>query len=175
MSILVREIAALHNLHRNGGTPLPEPDIQFGDFAAWQRGRMDEERIAAEVRHWERTLAGIRGGSALPTDRPYPARPRFTGDGHRVELSPELSDALRRLGDREGASLVMVLLAASAILLRHCLDDDDLLVGSLVAGRTRVETEQLVGCFANPLPLRMRISGQQTLRSVVHQARRPSA
>ena len=171
MSILVREIAALHNLHRNGGTPLPEPDIQFGDFAAWQRGRMDEERIAAEVRHWERTLAGIRGGSALPTDRPYPARPRFTGDGHRVELSPELSDALRRLGDREGASLVMVLLAASAILLRHCLDDDDLLVGSLVAGRTRVETEQLVGCFANPLPLRMRISGQQTLRSVVHQAR----
>src|SRR5438045_2572204 len=64
MSILVREIAALHNLHRNGGTPLPEPDIQFGDFAAWQRGRMDEERIAAVVRHWERTLAGIRGGSA---------------------------------------------------------------------------------------------------------------
>jgi amino acid adenylation domain-containing protein/non-ribosomal peptide synthase protein (TIGR01720 family) len=171
MAILVREIAALYQLHRNGGAPLREPEIQFGDFAAWQREHVDEDLIAAEVRHWERTLAGIRSGHTLPTDRPYPARPRFTGAAHRVELSPELSDAVRRLGDREGASLVMVLLATAAILLRHWLDDDDIVIGSLVAGRNRVEVEQLVGCFANPLPLRMRISVEQTLRSVVRQAR----
>jgi non-ribosomal peptide synthetase component F len=65
----------------------------------------------------------------------------------------------------------MVLLATAAILLRHWLDDDDIVIGSLVAGRNRVEVEQLVGCFANPLPLRMRISVEQTLRSVVRQAR----
>src|SRR5689334_22840156 len=67
MSILVQEIAALYHRHRNGGTPLPELDLQFADFAAWQREQMDEARIAAEVRHWERTLAGIRSGPTLPT------------------------------------------------------------------------------------------------------------
>jgi amino acid adenylation domain-containing protein/non-ribosomal peptide synthase protein (TIGR01720 family) len=171
MAIIVREIAARYDRHRSGGPGLPAPEIQFGDFAAWQRERFDAERVDAELRHWRETLDGIPAALTLPTDRPYPSRPTFAGDLVQRDLSAELTAELRRLSERESASLVMVLLAASSVLLQRYLGQDDLVIGSLVAGRTRVETEQLIGCFANPLPLRMRLADDQTLREVVRQAR----
>ncbi|GAA2987973.1 amino acid adenylation domain-containing protein [Streptosporangium longisporum] len=171
LSIIVQEVAQLYQAHRGVGTAPPAPEIQFGDFAAWQRGLYDERRISEEVRYWREVMEGVPTGSALPTDRPYPARPTFAGDVVSVHLSPELSTELRRFLEQEGASLGTVVLAACSVLLHRHLEQDDLVVGSLVSGRVRVETERLIGCFANPLPLRMRIGAGHTLREVVLQAR----
>jgi amino acid adenylation domain-containing protein len=175
LSIVVQELVALYDIHRNGGRSLPPPEIQFGDFAAWQREQFSGPRIAAELQHWRQTLAGIPAGLALPTDRPYPARPTYAGDVHDVNLSPEFAADLRRFSERENASLFVILLAACSVLLYRYLDQEDLVIGSLVAGRKRVQTERLIGCFANPLPLRMRLTDDQTLREVVHEARHTMA
>ncbi|MBB2914114.1 amino acid adenylation domain-containing protein [Streptosporangium becharense] len=171
LSIIVQEVAQLYQARRGLGAAPPAPQIQFGDFAAWQRGRHDEQRISEEVKYWREVMDGVPTGSALQTDRPYPARPTFAGDVVSVHLSPELSTELRRFLEREGASLGTVMLAACSVLLHRHLEQDDLVVGSLVSGRTRVETERLIGCFANPLPLRMRLGPGHTLREVVRQAR----
>jgi hypothetical protein len=171
LGILTQEIAALYAMHRAGGPGLPRPGIQFADFAAWQREQVGEERIAAELAHWRRTLDGIPATMALPADRPSPSRPTYAASVHTVDLPAELAVDIRRFGDREHASLFPILLAASAVLLYRHVGQDDLLIGSLVTGRTRVETEGLVGCFANPLPLRMRVADHQTLRQVVAAAR----
>lgn len=171
LSILVRELVILYGSDQRGGPGLAAPAIQFGDFAAWQRAEFGPERMAAELDHWKQTLDGIPAGLALPTDRPYPARPTYAGDTLDMDLSAELTAELRRFSVRENASLFTVLLAVSSILLCRYLEQDDLVVGSLVSGRNRIETEQLIGCFANPLPLRMQVHEDQTLHEVVQQAR----
>jgi amino acid adenylation domain-containing protein len=172
LAILVQELAALYASGPAGaGDVLPPPEIQFGDFAAWQRGPAGAEHAAAEVQHWRQVLEGMPEALALPTDRPTPVRPTFAGDTYNVRLSAELAADLRRFCERENASLFMILLAACSVLLYRYLEQDDLIIGSLVSGRNRLDTERLVGCFANPLPLRMRLSGDQDLRTVVGKAR----
>jgi hypothetical protein len=170
LAILIREIATLYG---RGGDPadLPRSPIQFGDFAAWQRGHCDAAYVADELRHWRQTLAGIPETMALPADRPWPARTTYAGDVHAVDLPVDLVAEIRRFSERENVSLFPILLAASSVLLYRHLDQEDLVIGSLVSGRTRVDTEDLVGCFANPLPLRMRMAEDHRLRDVVAQAR----
>jgi amino acid adenylation domain-containing protein/non-ribosomal peptide synthase protein (TIGR01720 family) len=172
LSIIVQELAALYALRRDpAAAGLPAPEIQFADFASWQRARLDEDRLAAEVRHWHETLEGMPTGWTLPADRPRPAQPTYAADVHLTPLSAERAAEVRRFGERENATLYSVLLAACAVLLQRYLGQDDLVIGSLVSGRTRVETEGLVGCFANPLPLRVRLDEELTLREVVRRAR----
>ncbi|NJP53201.1 amino acid adenylation domain-containing protein [Streptomyces sp. SBST2-5] len=172
MAILVREFVTLYGNHLGGGTgDLPLPEIQFGDFAALQAEEFDEERIAAELDYWKKALDGAPTQLTLPVDRPYPARPTFAGAQYHIDLSPELSEDLKTFGERENVSLFMVLLAALSVLLHRYSGQDDLVIGSAISGRNRVETEQLIGCFANLLPLRMRLSQDQTLRDLVHAAR----
>lgn len=172
LTILVQEIAALYGLHgQDGDRSLPPPELQFGDFAAWQREQFGESRMATELEYWRQSLADMPAELALPADRPYPARPTFAGDEHVVMLPPELVADLRDFSARENASLLAVLLAACSVLLQRHTGQDDLVIGSLVAGRDRVETEQLIGCFANPVPLRMQLADDQTLRYVVSRAR----
>lgn len=172
LSTIAQELVTLFGAHHNGGgRGLPPPEIQFGDFAAWQRARLSEERIAAELKHWREALSGLPASSAFPTDRPYPARPTFAGGTWSAELPAELSADLGRLGEREGASLFTIMLAACSVLMHRHLGQDDLVIGSLLSGRTRVETERLIGCLANPLPLRMLVREGDTLREVVRRAR----
>ncbi len=171
LAILIQEIAALYARHGAGGPELPRPELQFGDFAAWQREQVGAGHVDAELRHWRQTLAGIPATMALPADRPWPTRTTYAGDVHTVDVPADLVAAVRRFSERENASLFPILLAASSVLLYRHLEQGDLVIGSLVSGRTRVETEGLVGCFANPLPLRMRMADDLTLRDVVAQAR----
>ncbi|MCH0563647.1 MULTISPECIES: non-ribosomal peptide synthetase [unclassified Streptomyces] len=172
MAILVREFVTLYGIHRTGGTGgLPLPEIQFGDYAALQAKEFTDERIATELAYWKQALDGVPTRLALPIDRPYPARPTFAGAQYHIDLSPELSEDLKVFSERENASLFMVLLATFSVLLHRYSGQDDLVVGSAISGRNRVETEQLIGCFANLLPLRMRLAEKQTLRELVHAAR----
>src|SRR6266498_3239712 len=111
VGLLVQEFAALYV-----GARLEPLEIQFGDFAAWQRS-VEKERIADEVQHWRATLADIPAGLALPSDRPYPARPTFAGAAHHTLFPAAASTELRRFGERESASPGIILIAAAAVLL----------------------------------------------------------
>jgi len=171
LAILVEELAGIYRSRLTGSEPPSRLEVQFGDFAASQRGERDAEREEAEVRHWREQLAGMPGELTLPGDRPYPARPTYAGAVHDMHLPQELAASVQRFGEREGASLFTVLLAACAVLLQRYLGEDDVVVGSLVSGRTRSETQRLIGSFANPLPLRVPLSGELTLREVLGRAR----
>ncbi len=172
LAIVVQEAATLYKGFREGkDAALPPPLIQYGDFAAWERARMDEERIAAEVEHWKRVLAGIPSRLELPVDRPYPVRRTFAGGDHQVVLPSALTTELQRWAQDEGVSISMILLAAVSVVLHRYTGQDDLVIGAAVNGRVRSETEQIIGCFANALPLRVKMARAQTLRDVLHQAR----
>ena len=170
MAFLVQEFAALYVMYKNGGGTLPPMEIQYGDFAAWQR-QMEADRLEAEREHWRQTLAGVTGGLALPSDRPYPLAPTFAGGVYESELEPGFAAALQRFAGRERASLGVVLCAACSVLLYRYTGREDLVIGETLAGRNRPEIERIIGCFVGALPLRMRVSGELTLREVVQQAR----
>ncbi|GIF62806.1 hypothetical protein Ais01nite_08410 [Asanoa ishikariensis] len=172
MIILLREVIALYPALRGGAEGgLPPLPIQYGDFAVWEREWLDEERMAAELGHWKQVLADLPPRLALPADRSSALRRTFAGDHHTLTVAGERTAALQRFAEREGVSLSMVMLAACSVVLHRYTHQDDLVFGSAVGGRLRPETEQLIGCFANALPLRMRLSPGQTLRDVLHAAR----
>jgi non-ribosomal peptide synthetase component F len=164
--ILMRELAALY-----GGAPLPELPVQYADYALWQRqwlaGPLREEQLA----WWRERLGGERPVLELPTDRPRPAVQTFTGRTVSNFLPPTVTAALRALGRREGATLFMVLLAAFDVLLQRLSGQDDLLVGTPVAGRRRIETEGLIGFFLNTLVLRTDLSGDPPFRALLGRVR----
>ncbi|HEV2087565.1 MAG TPA: amino acid adenylation domain-containing protein [Cryptosporangiaceae bacterium] len=172
MIILLREVTALYPALRDGiDDGLPPLPIQYGDFAVWERAWLGEERMAAELAHWKQVLTDIPPRLALPTDRSSAVRRTFAGDHHTLAVARAQTEAVQRFAEREGVSLSMIMLAVCSVVLHRYTYQDDLVFGSAVSGRLRPETEQLIGCFANALPLRMRLSPAQTLREVLHQAR----
>lgn len=171
VGIMMQEFAALYG-SRGAATgealaPLP---IQYGDYAAWQR-QLEQQRIASELAHWRETLAGIPAELALPTDRPYPVRPTFAGATHIADLPAELTAQLREFGQRESASLGVVLTAAASVLLYRYTGRDDLVIGEIVSGRNRAELQPLIGCFVGALPMRLRLHDEQSLRELVRHTR----
>jgi amino acid adenylation domain-containing protein/non-ribosomal peptide synthase protein (TIGR01720 family) len=165
VSIMVQEFAALYV-----GAPLEPLEIQFGDFAAWQRA-VEKEQIDSEMKHWRQTLADIPPGLALPIDRPYPARPTHAGAAHLTEFPADFTTALRRFSERESASMGILLIAASAVLLYRYTGRRDVVIGENVSGRNRAELERLIGCFVGVLPMRMQVADDLSLREVVRRAR----
>ena len=160
MGILVREVAALYAAFAEGRpSPLPELPVQYADFAVWQRSWLHGEVLESEIAFWRRQLAGLPPLLELPTDRPRPAVQSYRGASRPVRLPAGLTRQVEALARREGATLFMVLLAGFQALLARSSGQDDLAVGSPVAGRNRVETEGLIGFFVNTLVLRGDLSG----------------
>ena len=172
VGVLLRELSALYGAFRRGEpSPLPEPPVQYADFAAWQREHVADEVLAAQLAWWRERLAGAPAVLALPADRPRPPVQRFRGAREPVLLPPELAERLRRLARGEGATLFMTLLAAFQALLSRHAGQTDVVVGTPIAGRTRPETEGLIGLFVNTLALRADLSGTPTFRELLAQVR----
>ncbi len=172
MGLLVREVAALYAALAAGRpSPLPELPVQYADFALWQRSWLHGEVLENEIAWWRRQLAGLPPLLELPTDRPRPAAQSFRGATRPVWLPAELVRQAEALGRREGATLFMVLLAGFQALLARYSGQDDLAVGSPVAGRNRVETEGLIGFFVNTLILRGDLAGTPTFRELLGRVR----
>ncbi|MFL6196132.1 MAG: amino acid adenylation domain-containing protein, partial [Thermoanaerobaculia bacterium] len=172
MGILVREVAALYPAFAAGRpSPLPEPAVQYADFALWQRSWLQGEVLEGEIAFWRGQLAGLPPLLELPTDRPRPAARSYRGASRPASLPAGLVRQAEALARREGSTLFMVLLAAFQSLLGRYSGQDDLAVGSPVAGRNRIETEGLIGFFVNTLVLRGDLSGTPTFRELLGRAR----
>ncbi|MCA1633792.1 MAG: amino acid adenylation domain-containing protein, partial [Acidobacteria bacterium] len=171
MGVLVREVAALYQSYLKGEeSPLEELPIQYADYAAWQRARLQGEALEGQLSYWKRQLSGLPV-LELPTDRPRPAVQSFKGAYESLELGSELSAGLKELSRREGATLFMTLLAGWQALLSRYSGQEDISVGSFIANRNRAETEGLIGFFLNNLALRTDLSGNPTFRELLARVR----
>ncbi|QRO01038.1 non-ribosomal peptide synthase/polyketide synthase [Archangium violaceum] len=171
-AVLIREVAALYEAFHSGRpSPLPELPVQYADYSAWQRSWLQGDALEAQLAYWRQQLAGAPSVLELPTDRPRPAVQSFRGTSLPVRLPRELSAAVRELSRREGVTSFMTLLAAFQTVLSRYSGQDDVCVGSPIAGRTRSELEGLIGLFINTLVLRTKLSSQLTFRELLARVR----
>ncbi|HYG63315.1 MAG TPA: amino acid adenylation domain-containing protein, partial [Thermoanaerobaculia bacterium] len=172
MGILVGEVAELYAALSQGEPPsLPELPIQYADFSLWQRSWLHGQVLEREIDWWRRQLAGLPPLLELPTDRPRPAVQSFRGATRPVRLPAGLTRQAKELGQSEGATLFMVLMATYQAVLARYSGQDDLAVGTPVAGRNRVEVERLIGFFVNNLVLRSDLTGDPTFRELLGRVR----
>jgi len=170
--LVTRELAALYTASAGGRPgPLPEPALQYADYARWQRDWLRGETLEALADFWRRELGDAPPRLDLPGDRERPAVASTRG-GVRTRLLPaELAAGIDRLARAESATLFMVVLASGAALLGWLAGVDDLVLGTDVAGRNRGETEDIVGFFINQLALRCRLGGDPEFRELVARVR----
>ena len=170
--VLLREVGRLYESYVEGGRPaLPELALQYKDYALWERQRWESGFLKPSLEYWNRQLVGAPA-LELPTDRTRPARQSFQGSEQRVELSAELTNRLRTLGQGEQATLYMVLLAGFAVMLGRYSGQKDFVIGAPVAGRRRAELEPLIGMFVNTVGLRIDLGGNPTVTELVGRLRK---
>ncbi len=173
LGVLLGELGALYTaFHEGRPSPLPELPLQYADYTVWQRRWLSGEVLDEQLAFWKRQLDGAPPLLDLPSDRPRPERQTFRGATRRGTLSPELSAALEATSRREGVTLFMTLLAALQTLLHLYAGQDDIVVGSPIAGRTQAQVEGLIGFFVNTLVLPHRICrGDPTFRQLLARER----
>jgi amino acid adenylation domain-containing protein len=172
LGVLVREVGALYGAYSRGEeSPLEELEIQYADYAAWQRGWLTGEVLERQLAYWRERLAGAATALELPTDRPRPAAQTFRGSHQPFVILQELTSRLREVSRREGVTLFMLLLAGFKALLYRYTGERDLVVGSPIAGRNFGETEGLIGFFVNTVALRTDMSGDPRFVELVARVR----
>jgi amino acid adenylation domain-containing protein len=170
--ILIREVSALYQAFGRGEpSPLPELKVQYGDFAVWQRERLQGETLELELTFWKEQLAGAPPLLDLPTDRPRPPVQTYRGAAESFALSQELSQRLKVLSQKQGTTMFMLLLAGFQTLLYRYTNEDDIVVGTTVANRERSEIEPLIGFFVNMLAQRADCSGNPPFLELLDQVR----
>ncbi|HJX28761.1 MAG TPA: amino acid adenylation domain-containing protein [Thermoanaerobaculia bacterium] len=171
MGVLVRELGTLYSasLDRRP-SPLPALDIQYADFAAWQRRWLSGAVLEAELDYWRERLGGAPVLD-LPTDRPRPAVQTFAGATLSFEIGKELSSRLQAFSQIRGATLFMTLLSAFQTLLGRYAGLSEVSVGTPISGRNRLQTEELIGCFINTLVLRTDLSDNPRFVDLVKRVR----
>ncbi|HEY0601305.1 MAG TPA: amino acid adenylation domain-containing protein [Herpetosiphonaceae bacterium] len=177
MSVFLRELSAYYRAYTATGTaddtvaPQPELPIQYADYAIWQRAQLSGAALDEQLGYWRKQLADAPTVLELPADRPRPARQTFSGARYSFTLSPELTAQVAALSQQEGATPFMTLLAAFQVLLQRYTGQDDLLVGSPIANRTRAEVEPLIGFFVNTLVLRADFRERPSFREALRGTR----
>ncbi len=173
MGVFIEEIGRSYQAFAAGVQPqLPDLPVQYADYARWQRGWLHGETLASQVAYWREKLGGEPAALELPLDRPRPAGDVFRGARRTVHVSLPGIEALEALGRREEATVFMALLAAFEVLLHRVTGQTDISVGTPVAGRSRSETEGLIGLFLNTLVLRDDLKGDPSFRELIGRVRR---
>jgi amino acid adenylation domain-containing protein len=172
IGVFQRELSALYGAFRRGEAPeLPRLAIQYGDFAAWQQEWLRSGGLDQQLEYWREQLAGAPALLELPTDRPRPARQTFRGAVVREVLGKAELAQVKQLGEGEGTTLFMTLLAAFVGFLSRYSGQEDVVVASPVANRNRAELEGLIGFFVNTLPLRASLEDDPSFRQLLHDVR----
>ena len=154
--VFLRDLVRLYEAYsRREPSPLPELPVQYADFAYWQRRWLEGEVLEGQLAYWREMLAGAPAVLELPLDRPRPPVQSFRGARAEIHLGSELRSDLQTLARRLGATPFMVLLTVFGLLLRRYSGQQDIVVGTPVAGRQRPELDDLIGFFVNTLVLRL--------------------
>lgn len=171
MGIMVREFSVLYSAYVNHEpSPLPELEIQYADYAVWQRKSLQGKTLERQLEYWRNKLRG-ESTLDLPVDYPRSTRTEYEGATVRLNLPPELTNQVRELGRRENATLFMVLLAAFDLVLARYCNQNDISVGTAIANRTHRQVEDLIGFFVNTLVLRTDLSGDPSVRELLARVR----
>jgi len=172
VGIFFRELSLLYEAAYQGRrSPLPELPIQYADYAQWQRERLSGVKLVELLGYWRKQLAGAPVVLELPLDKVRPAVQSFRGEVRTFQLGVELTRRLRELSQRRGVTLFMTLLAAFKVLLYRYTGEEDLVVGTPIAGRNRAEIEGLIGFFTNSLVLRTKLSGSPNFVELLQRVR----
>jgi amino acid adenylation domain-containing protein len=172
LEIFLRELETLYSAFSNNkASPLAELPVQYADFAVWQRESMQGEVLDRHLAYWRKQLEGAPALLELPTDKPRPTTQRNRGAHEELIFTKELTRAIEELSRQEGATLFMTLLAAFKVLLCRYSSQEDIVIGTPIAGRKRLEVEPLIGFFLNTLVLRSNLSGDPTFRELLAQVR----
>ncbi|MBD2521399.1 non-ribosomal peptide synthetase [Nostoc sp. FACHB-133] len=172
IGLFIQELQALYNAYSQGQpSPLLPLPIQYADYAIWQRQWLVGEVLQNHLSYWEKQLANAPTFLPLPTDRPRPAVQTFNGSYHVFALSGELTQRLLQLSQQQGVTLFMTLLAAYNTLLYRYTGQEDILVGTPIAGRDRTELEGLIGFFVNTLVMRTDLVGNPSFNELLSRLR----
>ncbi|MEG3130955.1 amino acid adenylation domain-containing protein [Pantoea cypripedii] len=172
VDLMADELCTLYQAFIQGApSPLPPLVAQYADYACWQREWLDTQRLHDHLAYWEDQLRDAPVALSLPTDRPRPAVASYRGAQVPFSLSPEVSLALQQLAKQQDVTLFMVLLAALNVVLSRWSGENDIIVGSPIAGRTQPETEPMIGFFANTLALRTDLTGAPSFTALLKQVR----
>ncbi len=172
IGILQRELSTLYTAFCQGQpAPLAPLPIQYADFANWQRQWLQGQVLDTHLNYWRQQLANSPPLLDLPTDFPRPPVQTFRGKRESFELNHDLTQKLKTLSQNHGATLFMLLLASFQVLLYRYSGQSDLVVGSPIANRNRVEIEPLIGFFVNTLALRANLAGDPSFIAFLKQVR----
>ena len=173
MGVFTRELGALYEAYASGkADPLPALDIQYPDYAAWQRAWLTGERLEAQAAYWRENLAGAPLRLELPTDRPRPKEQSFEGGFVGLRLDRELTRGLKRVSQEQGATLLMTVLSAWSMVLSRLSGQEEVVIGIPTANRGRREVEALIGFFVNTLALRIDVSGEPSVVELLLRVRK---
>jgi amino acid adenylation domain-containing protein len=171
-TIFIRELAACYSAIARGGEPqLPELPVSYGDYAAYQRASIESPKMRKQIAYWTDKLSGTLPTLDFPLDRARPQQQTDRGAREQFDVPSRQHNALRALAVREGATLFMALLAILKVLLHRYTGQEDLLVGTPIANRNLVETEGLIGFFANTLVIRSSVDGQESFLELLRKVR----
>ncbi|MFJ4323024.1 non-ribosomal peptide synthase/polyketide synthase [Streptomyces tricolor] len=171
VGVLTRELAALHHAEATGEPDgLPQPAVQYPDFAAWERRQRAGDADAADLAYWKRHLAGLQQ-LELPTDRPRPAVRSTAGAAHRHALPAELMSRLRQLAAGRGTTVFTLFAGAAALLFSRYSGQRDVAFGTVTTGRGRRDLEDVPGFFANTVVLRGEVDERATVDRFVERMR----
>ncbi|MGK7875830.1 MAG: amino acid adenylation domain-containing protein, partial [Xenococcaceae cyanobacterium] len=172
MQVFLKELSVLYRAFRQGHpSPLPPLPIQYADYAHWQRQWLAEEVLDNQLNYWRQQLADAPGLLDLPTDFPRTSEQGFQAGVVPIELDRGVSQRLKALSQRSGTTLFITLLTAFATLLSRYSNQEDVIVGTAMANRKPLVTEQLIGFFVSTLPLRIRLGGNPTFKDLLDEVR----
>ena len=172
LDVFFSELTTLYTAYSNSEfSPLPELPIQYADFAHWQREWLQGEVLESQLNYWKQQLGGILPILELPINYPRPPVQTYQGGYQYLELTKDLIEALKALSQEEGVTLFMTLLATFQTLLSRYSGQEDIIVGTPIAGRNQVKTDRLIGLFVNTLVMRTDLSGKPSFRQLLAQVR----
>ncbi|WP_342026023.1 amino acid adenylation domain-containing protein [Cytobacillus pseudoceanisediminis] len=172
IDVLLSEFISLLQAEDKHPSILEQNPMQFSDFSKWQKSWVNDPKGEQHLRYWSKILEGDLPVLNLPTDYPRPALQTYQGASSTIKLNKKLINRLKELSQKYGTTLYMTLLTGYAILLNRYTGQDELIIGSPMAGRTRAEMSKLVGYITNTIPLRFKFSQDELTGDFLRQVRK---
>jgi amino acid adenylation domain-containing protein len=172
VAVLMKELDQLYGRYVRGeAAGLEELEVQYADYAAWQREWLEGGEMERQMGYWRAQMKGAAPVLELPTDYLRPARMRYRGRSEKVEVRREVVERLKQMGRAEGVTMFMEMLGAFAVLLWRLSGQEDIVVGTPIANRSRAEVEGVIGFFVNTLVMRVKVAGGESYRELLRKVK----